>query len=164
FVVNRWCQIVVTRTTNSCAMFVNGVNVASQTGLTPYTKPQVTPMSLGADNAAYSSGFYLFCPVTLDTVHVYNRALSSAEVTQLYTYESQATNPPSITSQPQSLIVNAHDTASFSVTATGSVPLNYQWSLNGTNISGATSSSLTIPNVSQSALGTYTVVVSNLFG
>ena len=43
FVANEWYQIVVTRTTNSAAVFVNGVKVASQTGLTPYAKPQVTP-------------------------------------------------------------------------------------------------------------------------
>ncbi|MGD0743607.1 MAG: LamG-like jellyroll fold domain-containing protein [Verrucomicrobiota bacterium] len=87
FVANEWCQIVVTRTSDSAAVFVNGVNVASQTGLTPYTKPQVTPMSLGADNGI-SSGFYQFCPVTVDTVHIYNRALSSNEVAQMYAYES----------------------------------------------------------------------------
>ncbi|MGD0743606.1 MAG: LamG domain-containing protein [Verrucomicrobiota bacterium] len=90
FVVNEWCQIVVTRTTNSAEIFLNGVEVASQTGLTPYTKPQVTPMSLGADNGL-SSGFYLYCQVTLDTVHIYNRALSSNEVTQLYASESGLT-------------------------------------------------------------------------
>jgi hypothetical protein len=77
-------------------------------------------------------------------------------------------SPPSITAQPQSLVVNAYDTASFSLTASGTVPLaiplNYQWSFNGTNISGATSTSLTISNVVPTNLGTYVVVVTNLFG
>jgi hypothetical protein len=71
---------------------------------------------------------------------------------------------PSITAQPQSLAVNAHDTASFSVTALGAPPLSYQWSLNGSNISGAIASSLTISNVVQCDLGTYAVVVTNDFG
>ena len=53
FVANTWCQIVVTRTTNSAAVFVNGVEVASQTGLTPYAKPQYTPLSLGGDNGLF---------------------------------------------------------------------------------------------------------------
>lgn len=86
FVANQWCQIVVTRTTNSAEIFVNGVEVASQTGLTPYAKPHFTPMSLGANNGN-SGGFYLFCPVTLGTVHIYNRALVSSEVNSLYTNE-----------------------------------------------------------------------------
>jgi hypothetical protein len=375
-VANTWCQIVVTRTTNSAELFVNGVQLASQTSLTPYAKPQVTPMSLGADNAVSGSGFYLFCPMSLDTIHIYNRALSSNEVTQLYAYEAvpspsfitnglvayypfngnandasgngnngnlgpgigfaadrfgnpnsalfftngiagemtttvqqpasnvftialwfnlptdytnqadliamtdtqsgghteydkalnvrqvegsmtnnlsfylypgqpvvlptpenvsdgqwhhavatlssegmmlyldgnlvgtnsntasqgfagywrispgqgfvddvriydlalsssevaqlyayeSTPNLPLITGQPQSVTANAYDTVSFYVTASGFIPLTYQWSLNGTNIFGATSSSLTISNVSQSDLGTYTVFVSNPFG
>jgi hypothetical protein len=71
--------------------------------------------------------------------------------------------PLTITGQPHSLVVNAYDNASFSVTASGTGP-GYQWSLNGTNIPGATSSSLTISNVTQSDLGTYTVAVTDVFG
>jgi hypothetical protein len=71
---------------------------------------------------------------------------------------------PSITNQPQSLLVNANNTEKFSVGVSGTPPLAYQWSLNNSNISGATSSSYTIPSVSQSDLGTYSVVVTNNFG
>ncbi|MGO8930964.1 MAG: LamG domain-containing protein [Limisphaerales bacterium] len=92
FVLNRWYQIVITRTTNSVAMYVNGVNMDSQTGLTPYTQPQVTPMSLGADNAD-PSGFYRYCPVTLNAVHIYNRALADSEVSNLYTNEAAGLVP-----------------------------------------------------------------------
>jgi hypothetical protein len=72
--------------------------------------------------------------------------------------------PLSITGQPQPLTVAAFDNASFSVTAAGVAPLNYQWSLNGTNLLGATSSSFTISNVAQTNLGSYAVVVSDVFG
>jgi hypothetical protein len=70
----------------------------------------------------------------------------------------------SITEQPQSAIVNAFSTASFSVTASGTEPLSYQCSFNGTSIAGATSSNLTIASVVQTNLGTYAVVVTNDFG
>jgi hypothetical protein len=70
---------------------------------------------------------------------------------------------PTISVQPQSITVNAQDTASFSVTALGG-PLSYQWSFNGSNILGATSSSLVISNVAQANLGTYAVVVANAIG
>ena len=50
------------------------------------------------------------------------------------------------------------------MTASGTIPLSYQWSLNGTNISGATLSSLTIANVVQTNLGAYAVVVTNGVG
>jgi hypothetical protein len=51
---------------------------------------------------------------------------------------------PSITVQPSNQTVTAGATATFSVTATGS-GLTYQWRRNGSNISGATSSSYTTP-------------------
>ena len=82
----------------------------------------------------------------------------------IYQNASQVGGQPVITSQPTDQTVVDGGTASFSVTATGATPLNFQWSLNGTNISEATSSNLTILNVSQSDLGTYTVLVSNPFG
>src|SRR5262249_38461540 len=50
---------------------------------------------------------------------------------------------PVITSQPQSLTVDANTPASFSVGASGG-PFAYQWKFNGTNIGGATQSSYTI--------------------
>jgi hypothetical protein len=86
-----------------------------------------------------------------------------AGVYSLTSVPSPAT-APSIISQPQSVAVHAGDDASFSVSATGTAPLSYQWSFNGTNISGATASSLAISNVTQQMLGAYAVVVSNSVG
>jgi uncharacterized protein (TIGR02145 family) len=68
---------------------------------------------------------------------------------------------PAITTQPKSDAVTAGQSVTFSVVATGTAPLTYQWSLNGAAISGATSSSYTIPNVQAANAGTYTVTVSN---
>jgi hypothetical protein len=64
-------------------------------------------------------------------------------------------------------VVNAGATAVFSVQAAGQEPLGYQWRKGQANlsdqgnISGALTSSLTISNVGQSDLGSYSVVVSN---
>ena len=44
-------------------------------------------------------------------------------------------SPPAITAQPVSQSVAAGSNASFSVTASGTLPLSYQWLLNGTNLS-----------------------------
>src|SRR5580704_18027988 len=48
---------------------------------------------------------------------------------------------PAITTQPVSQTVSTGQIASFSVIATGTAPLSYQWQRNGVNIAGATSSS-----------------------
>ena len=69
--------------------------------------------------------------------------------------------PPSITTQPLGQTLCSGSAATFSVTATGT-GLTYQWKKNSTNISGATSSSYTIPNVSAGDAGDYTVVVSGV--
>lgn len=70
-------------------------------------------------------------------------------------------DPPVITSQPASVTVNSGGSATFSVTATGTEPLTYQWRLNGSAISGATGPSFVINNVQSGNSGSYSVVVSN---
>ena len=79
---------------------------------------------------------------------------------------SQSTSPPSqpvaISAQPTSQITPIGRTATFSVVASGTAPLRYQWSENGAPISGATSASYTTPVVALSDGGeTFQVTVSN---
>jgi hypothetical protein len=76
-----------------------------------------------------------------------------------------AATAPSITTQPASQSVTVGQTAIFSVTASGTAPLSYQWRKNGTSISGATSTSYNTPATSASDSGSqFTVVVSNSAG
>ena len=71
-------------------------------------------------------------------------------------------DPPAITSQPVPLTITSSQTATFSVTATGTAPLRYQWKRNGSNIPDATSNSYTTPAMSTRDSGAvYTVEVSN---
>jgi endo-1,4-beta-xylanase len=71
---------------------------------------------------------------------------------------------PSITTQPAGLTVTAGNSASFSVGASGTSPLSYQWNFNGAAISGATSASYGITNAQASNAGSYTVTVTNTAG
>ncbi|MEY4917535.1 MAG: hypothetical protein RL616_1448 [Verrucomicrobiota bacterium] len=71
---------------------------------------------------------------------------------------------PSITNQPQSLVINAGSNATFTVGATGSAPLSYQWQFNGVDISSATNASYTRTNVQPVNAGNYSVVLTNLGG
>ena len=73
--------------------------------------------------------------------------------------------PPSITAHPQSLVITQGHTATFTVNATGTAPLNYQWFFNDTNVlAGETNSTLVLLNAPQSASGNYRLVVSNIAG
>ncbi len=79
-------------------------------------------------------------------------------------------SPPYITAQPSSLTNAAGTTATFAVTAAGFPPPAYQWQMNGTNltdggrVSGTISNLLTIASVGMADAGSYTVVLTNLYG
>ena len=102
------------------------------------------------------------------TVIVTNIAGSVTSSNAVLTVQSS----PVITVQPtptnQSMAVGA--TATFTVTAIGTVPLSYQWRVNGTNlvndrmaaISGATTNVLIISNAQTTNSGNYTVIVTNV--
>ncbi len=73
-------------------------------------------------------------------------------------------NGPQITQQPIHRTSTIGKTVSFDVQAIGMQPLFYQWKFKGTNLLGATQSSLTLTNLKASQAGTYAVEVSNLSG
>jgi hypothetical protein len=68
---------------------------------------------------------------------------------------------PFITNQPPSQSQVPGVSTIFRVGAAGTPPLNFQWQLDGTNIPGATESSLTVTNTRPMDLGTYRVIVTN---
>jgi T5SS/PEP-CTERM-associated repeat protein len=72
--------------------------------------------------------------------------------------------PPSISVPPQNETVVVGGTASFSVTATGTQPMTYQWQFGSTDIAGATTSAYVKTNVQPVDVGTYTVVITNIAG
>ncbi len=76
-------------------------------------------------------------------------------------------SPPQIIVQPASQSLLVGGTAVFSVTAIGDLPLSYQWQENGTNlmdggqISGSATSTLTLSNLVETNDGAYSVIVNN---
>jgi alkaline phosphatase D len=76
-----------------------------------------------------------------------------------------SSTPPTITTQPADRTVREGQRARFSVTATGTPPLHYQWMKNGVNITGATKASYTTPPTTAADNGAlFAVTVSNLAG
>ncbi len=72
--------------------------------------------------------------------------------------------PPSITDQPQDAEVEAYGSALFSVSTSGTTPISFQWTFNGTNIPNATSDILSVTNITPANLGAYAVIVTNDYG
>ena len=69
--------------------------------------------------------------------------------------------PPAITAQPQSRTIAAGANAIFTVGASGTPPLSFQWQYNGVNLPGETSASLVIPAAGPGDSGNYSVLVAN---
>ena len=73
--------------------------------------------------------------------------------------------PPTITTQPSSKTVGVGQTATFTVAASGTAPLSYQWQKNDANIAGATGATYTTPATTSANSGDrFRVVVSNAYG
>lgn len=87
---------------------------------------------------------------------------SGAEVFQIV-YKTQRV-PPWIVAEPPSRFAVLGQSATLTVRASGSPPLNYQWRRDGTAIPDGTNAMLILTNVQLSHAGNYSVVVSNAFG
>lgn len=73
-----------------------------------------------------------------------------------------ADTAPTLTAQPQDTSVIEGGSASFSVSATGTPPLSYQWQRNGADLPGATSATFTLAAAGMpDHQATYRVRVSN---
>ncbi len=71
---------------------------------------------------------------------------------------------PVITAQPQGQVILPGLNATFTVTATGTAPLRYQWRLNGSTLGAETNATLVVSNASSASDGRYSVVVVNSGG
>jgi endonuclease/exonuclease/phosphatase family metal-dependent hydrolase len=79
-------------------------------------------------------------------------------------FSSGSGQPPAITSQSPNQTVTNGASVTFSVSASGTPPLNFQWQCNGTNLPGAVNSNLTLTGVTFAQAGFYAAVVTNAVG
>lgn len=85
-------------------------------------------------------------------------------IERIFTYEQGCDSPPIIVTQPGDQPTCSGSPVTFSVVASGSAPLLYQWRFNGSDIADATGSTFTIGSVGTGDLGSYSVLVANGFG
>jgi hypothetical protein len=114
----------------------------------------------GATTASYTISNVQTSQAGNYTVVVSNSSGTATSATAVLTVNV----PPSITAQPQSRTITAGNSAAFSVTASGTAPLSYQWYWNNSAVAGATATSYTISTTQPSKAGDYKVTVSNVAG
>jgi len=125
----------------------NGANIGGATA-SSYTTP---PTAAGDNGAKFDV--------------VVSNAAGSATSTMATLTVNAADVAPTITTQPANQTVTVGATATFSVVATGTAPLTYQWQKNSATISGATAASYTTPpTVSGDNGSKFDAVVSNAVG
>jgi hypothetical protein len=123
--------------------------------------PASVTIPVGATNATFTVST---SAVTTSTPVTISASFAGVTLTATLTVNPAAV-PPSIATQPASQTVTAGQTATFTVAATGTAPLTYQWRKNGTVITGATSTTYTTPPTTTGDNGAqFTVVVNNSAG
>jgi hypothetical protein len=154
---NNFHHVAVTKSGTDVVFYLDGNSVGSMNYNELFTF--AGSASIGAEGVDEQSPFY----GVIDELAIYGRALAPIEIQAIYNAGSSGKCPlsPAIYAEPTNQAVFSGKDATFSVAATGMQPLNYQWSFNGTNIMGATNSTLTLTNVLPSQAGTYYVVVNN---
>ncbi len=126
----------------------NGVNLTNSARITGATSTSVSISNVAAGDAG---------PYTLVAVNSAGSATSSVATLII-------AGAPVIVTQPTNTAGPPGGSASFTVAATGTPVLSYQWRRGTTKLSNATSSSLTLSNLQSSNAGNYTVVITNLAG
>ncbi len=114
-----------------------------------------------------TSASYMIDPVSADSAGSYSvRVISTGGLatSSAATLTVNTVVAPTITTPPASLEAQVGDDVSFSVAATGTAPLSYQWYKGTTAIADATSTTYSIGTAPASAAGDYHVVVSNSAG
>jgi hypothetical protein len=120
----------------------------------------------GATNANYS-----IFNAQANSVGIYDVVVFSSSGSVISTQARLVMGPggplaeaPAITRQPQGQTNVIGTDVTFSVTATGTPPLSYQWHLNGINRLDGTNSTYIIGNAQMINSGAYDVMVSNASG
>ena len=120
------------------------------------------PTLFGAD---FAPGTNLFFNGLIDEVAIFNRALSEGEVFTAYG-SAVGGVAPQIFSDVTAPAFPPYigDTLNLVVDAGGTPTLSYHWRKDGNAIAGATTSALSVTNLTANDAGTYDVVITNAFG
>ncbi len=110
--------------------------------------------------AATAAGYFRVTVVAIATYDTRGAVGTPVGTSGVATF-SVVTTAPQITAPPLAAATSAGGTATFTVSATGSGALSYQWQKDGVAIPGATTATLTLSSVQGADAGSYRVVVSN---
>ena len=158
----NWAHVVTTYDGTNWNLYVNGQSVGTH-GDTVGASPFDDPWAIG--NGTDGGAGRLFTGNICQTA-LYANALTPTHVAAHYYMGVYGTTnfAPVITAQPESLTVYTNTPAIFNVTALSAAPLSYQWWKGTSPLGGQTDASLSIGNAQLSDAGSYSVVITNIYG
>jgi glucose/arabinose dehydrogenase len=125
--------------------------------------PAASPVTATAFASGLSSAVGLEVSPAGDLYYLARGSGSNTGV--VYKVSYTASQAPAITTQPANATVSVAQPATFTVAASGSAPLSYQWQRNAANLTGATTASYTLASAQLSDSGAgFRCVVTNSFG
>ncbi|MCF6324800.1 MAG: alginate lyase family protein [Gammaproteobacteria bacterium] len=135
----------------------------------PYNYEQSVLISQDDNMALFELAYsYYQDPIYLEAINRWGRPMDEIRVMGINTLThgnmfslNFTPTPPSLVTQPDAITVTEGADATFSVVATGSATLVYQWFRDNTEIPGATSASYTVIAASSSDSGTYHCYITN---
>ena len=168
--VATWTHVALVVEPGSATAYVNGVATFSVNGLGGKLSTNAGPMKLGSRSTLYVTETRPQDRFKgrIDEFSFYGRALTAGEIGSVFQAGSAGkcipAYPPSIQAGPSDQTVSVGTDGRFSVVATGTGPLRYQWRFQDIDIAGATNAQLLLPKVGKSAAGKYSVAVCNAAG
>jgi lysophospholipase L1-like esterase len=156
-----WYHIAAVRGPDFLQLYVNG-QLVSVTNVS-------FPQDYGSSPLYFASSgqpsFDRKLAGALDEVCLFNRPLSANEIASDYFAGINGKcKVPKFFAQPRDTVGYWGSSVSFTSSATGALPLKYQWRKNGVALSNATNSFLLLSNLQASDAGTYALQATNSFG
>jgi hypothetical protein len=142
--------------TTSAAIFLTASPAYQVGSMGQYYYPTTETLLIhGGSQSAAAAGLYLYTVTSNNVIDGNNNVRIG------YHYPAFG---PIITDEPANVVTTPGSSATFGVAATSTLPMTYQWYLNGVAISGQTNSVLSLSSVTAASAGSYEVIVSNALG
>jgi hypothetical protein len=170
---NTWSQVTLAVTpTNATIYLINNTGLTTATlDITNAVMPFDSPSTIGADSFSAGRAFN----GVIDDVVIFHQAFTEAQIAQLYTSAANELLSPVITAQPAPETLYPGRAAHYSVGVVGANPFTFQWMTtnasgafvpmsDGGAVSGSSTATLIVSNVSSSTPKKYEVVIANAIG
>ena len=142
----------------------NSLDFASVTITGPTNRTLRTDATGFYGAADLSPGSYVLTASFPGLVNVSTTNIVSAGAVTTVDLQLPLPTPPQVVTPPLAMNIAVGSNATFTVTASGTSPLFYQWLFQGNPVAGATNTTLTLTSAQLASAGGYSVVVSNIAG